>query len=537
MKGKSALMTGVAAVALVLSAQAGVAGKSASDNMSGSSAAMPSGPSNSELASRVQALEDELQADETKMQADHGRLVGLDQDFHYTTWTFDNARPVVNSQDGRFSMAFRVRFQFDSANFMQDSATSLAASAPQAVRDLSSGAVVRRGFFGVEGKAFNDFWYEFRLNGGGSDGGSQGASGVPTAGEGDPLLSLARVAYVGIPHFMINLGVIEPAFMFEGTTSSGQLMFMERPEIDNIAADTFGAADARRGIEVRYQKDSVLMPGDNLVLNVALTGNKTGSAAGHGSGGDEQAQVLDRVSYRFWSDGPSNASIGFSNSNILLSGSAANAGSQAIRFRDRPEIRVDGTRLIDTGALSAKTGNMYAFDAGVNIDNFFLGGEWAQFQVDRLATATAVRDTPTFSGWYLEGSWVITGEPKTYTVSATNNEVGGFGAPRVARPFSFSGESWGAWELAARYSDTDLNWSATRAATGTSSTPGVQAGINGGDEKVITIGLNWYLNNNVKLQFNDLVTSVKKYSAVSHVLANNASQDFNTVGVRLQFTN
>jgi len=75
-------------------------------------------------------------------------------------------------------------------------------------------------------------------------------------------------------------------------------------------------ADARRGVEVRYQKDSALMPGDNLVLNVAFTGNRTGSAAGHGAGGDEQTQLLERVSYRFWSDGPSNASIGFSNSNI-----------------------------------------------------------------------------------------------------------------------------------------------------------------------------------------------------------------------------
>jgi phosphate-selective porin OprO/OprP len=533
MKGKSALMTGVAAAALVLSAQAGLAGKSASDNTSGSSAAtMASGPSNAELAARVQTLEDELQADETKVDADHTRLSTLEQNFNYTTWTFDNARPVVNSGDGRFSMAFRVRFQFDNANFMQDSATTLATNAPQAVRDLSSGAVIRRGFFGVEGKAFKDFWYEFRLNGGGSDGGSQGASGVPTAGEGDPLLSLARVAYLGIPNFMINLGVIEPALMFEGTTSSGQLMFMERPEIDNIAADSFGAADSRRGIEVRYQKDSVLMPGDNLVLNVALTGNKTGSAAGHGSGGDEQAQLLDRVSYRFWSDGPSNASIGFSNSSILYSGNTAGGGSQTIRLRDRPEIRVDGTRLIDTGGIAAKTGNMYAFDGGVNIDNFFLGGEWAQFQVDRLASAKLAPDSPTFSGWYLEGSWVITGEPKTYTVSATNNEVGGFGAPRVASPFSFAGDSWGAWELAARYSDTNLNWKSTTAATATA-----QAGINGGDERVITIGLNWYLNNNVKLQFNDLITNVSKFSAVSHVLANKGSQDFNTVGVRLQFTN
>jgi phosphate-selective porin OprO/OprP len=529
MKGKSALMAGVAAVALVVSAQAGLAAKSASDGTS-NSAAQASGPSNAELAARVQALEDAMQAGETKADTDHGRLSTLEQNFNYTTWTFDNARPVVSSGDGRFSLAFRVRFQFDNANFMQDSAASLAVSAPQAVRDLGSGSVIRRGFFGVEGKAFNDFWYEFRLNGGGSDGGNNG-TGI-TGGEGDPLVSLARVAYTGIDHFMINLGVIEPALMFEGTTSSGQLMFMERPEIDNIAADSFGAADARRGIEVRYQKDSALMPGDNLVLNVAFTGNKTGSANGHGAGGDEQAQLLERVSYRFWSDGPSNASVGFSNSNILYSGNTAGGGSQTIRLRERPEIRVDGTRLIDTGALAAKTGSMMAVDGGVNFQNFFLGGEWAQFQVDRLASGVLAADTPTFSGYYLEASWGLTGEPKSYTVSATNNEVGGFGAPRVASPFSLKGDSWGAWELTARYSDTNLNWNSTTAATATT-----QAGVNGGDERIITLGLNWYLNNNVKLQINDMITSVNKFSSVSHITANNGSQDFNTIGVRLQFSN
>jgi len=535
MQGKSALMAGAAMFALVASAAY------AQNDSSATTAA----PTNAELSARLQALEDEIQANETKQESDHTRLSTLEQNFNYASWTFDNARPVISSGDGRFSMAFRVRFQFDNADFMQDSPATLAANAPLAVKDLSSGTVIRRAFFGVEGKAFKDFWYEFRYNAGGSDGGLNSActvsgaigatcavGSIPTGTEGDGVMSIARVAYVGIPNFMVNFGVIEPALMFEGTTSSGQLMFMERPEIDNIAADTFGAGDARRGVEVRFQKDSVFLPGDNLVLNAAFTGNKTGSAAGHGAGGDEQTQLLDRVSYRFWSDGPSNASIGFSNSNILNSGTAGDGGSTAIRFRDRPEIRVDGTRLIDTGNMSAKHGSMYAFDGGVNFENFFVGGEWATFQVDRMANGVLAADHPSFSGWYLEGSWVITGEPKTYTVSATNNEVGGFGAPKVANPFSLDGESWGAWELTARYSDTNLNWHSTTDVTATT-----QAGINGGDERVILIGLNWYLNNNIKLQFNDMVTKVNRYSGVSHVTANKASQDFNILGIRLQFTN
>jgi phosphate-selective porin OprO/OprP len=307
-------------------------------------------------------------------------------------------------------------------------------------------------------------------------------------------------------------------------------MFLERPQIDNIAADTFGAASNRRGIEVRYQKADAFLPGDNLVINLALTGAQTASANGHGTGGDEQVQLLDRVSYRFWSDGPSNASIGFSNANILNSGTPA--ANTVINLQDRPQIRVDGTRLITTGNIVAQTGTMWAFDGGINIENFFVGGEWAQFQVDRKANGAMAADTPSFSGWYVEGSWILTGETKSYTVTSTNNEVGGFGAPKVANPFSLSGDSWGAWELAARYSNTDLNWNPTRAATSA-----IQAGINGGEERDILVGLNWYLNNNVKFQTNVIFTSIDKFSGVAHTAANNASQDYTTIGIRLQFTN
>src|SRR5262249_47255157 len=48
---------------------------------------------------------------------------------------------------------------------------------------------------------------------------------------------------------------------------------------------------------------------------------------------------------------------------------------------------------------------------------------------------------------------------------------------------------WGAWELAARYSYTDLN-------DGT----GLQR-VEGGIMHGFTAGLNWYLNNALKLQF------------------------------------
>ncbi|MDR3528806.1 MAG: porin [Rhizomicrobium sp.] len=530
MKGKSALLAGVAAIALIASAQAGYAAKKTSDATSdtpATTAATPAGPTNAELAARIQALEDALQTDESKAQGEHTRLSTLEQNFNYTTWTFDNGRPVVNSGDGRFSMAFRVRFQADYASFLQDDPR--AATNTAQFKDLSNGAAVRRAFFGVEGKAFNDFWYEFRYNGGGGGG----------AEAGDPLVSIARVAYTGIPHFRINLGVIEPALMLEGTTSSGQLMFLERPEIENIALDSFGAADARRGIEVAFQYDNMVLPGDNFIWTAAYTGAKTtaagASATGHGNGGDEQSQFLSHLSYRFWSDGASNALVGFDYSTALFTGGTVTS----IAFQDRPEIRVDGTRLIGAtlgtneslGCKNATSGfischaTMLSAHAAGNIENFYLGAEYTNFRDDRYNATTLVFDHPQFSGYMVEGSWILTGETKGYSVNATNNEIGGYGSPKVASPFSLAGDSWGAFELVARYSFTNLDWNRGTATYG----------VAGGREGIVDLGLNWYLNNEVKIQLHDSIVHVNKLNAAAGVTQ--IGQDLNIVGIRLQFSN
>jgi len=63
------------------------------------------------------------------------------------------------------------------------------------------------------------------------------------------------------------------------------------------------------------------------------------------------------------------------------------------------------------------------------------------------------------------------------------------------------------------------------------------AGITGGDERIVTLGVNWYLNRNVKLQVNDMIVKVKRSSSPSPTNFNNMSQDLNILGVRLAFAN
>ena len=143
-------------------------------------------------------------------------------------------------------------------------------------------------------------------------------------------------------------------------------------------------------------------------------------------------------------------------------------------------------------------------------------------------------DHPTFHGWTIGASWIITGETKTYTANGIAETQAGFGAPVPSSPFSLAGDSWGTWELAVRYSDTDLNWHQTQAAVTNTTGTSQLAGIIGGEERVVALGVNWYFNRNVRLMLDDNIVSVKKGVAAN---LTRDSQDINVLGLRLQFAN
>src|SRR5258706_6707879 len=103
---------------------------------------------NQPLEERVKALEEKLEQTNEQKAADdqevRTRLSTLEQQFADTVWTFDNARPTVQSADGRFLMSLRARIQFDTALFNQKSNIN---SSNAQFKDLASGSIVRRFYF------------------------------------------------------------------------------------------------------------------------------------------------------------------------------------------------------------------------------------------------------------------------------------------------------------------------------------------------------------------------------------------------------
>jgi phosphate-selective porin OprO/OprP len=88
-------------------------------------------------------------------------------------------------------------------------------------------------------------------------------------------------------------------------------------------------------------------------------------------------------------------------------------------------------------------------------------------------------------GWYAQVGWVLTGDDKS----------DGLGSPK--RPFLQGGP--GAIEVAARVER--LTFDSTGAGEVASSSPRAEV-IVGNRNRILTVGLNWYLNRWVKVQFN-----------------------------------
>ncbi len=466
-------------------------------------------PSYQELLERVERLEQQAgereaaggEISEKDVWQDE-KIAELSEGAKAVSWTFDNLRPTIKTGDGRFSMALRARAMFDTATFKQK---NFGPGVITAEKDLGAGSVVRRARFGFDGTAWRDFKYEFLWEFGGS--------GAEAAG-----LYQSSLTYAGIPNFSVTVGVFKPKFSFSENTSSNDIAIIERPGIVNTVVSGFGAGSSRRAIELQFQKTNALYGGDNIMIAGAFTGDAVGTA--HGT--DESSHILGRAAYRFYSDPDMDVQVGASGSRIMN----VRGGTDSIQLRERPNIRVDGGRLSDTAALPALGGYAFGFEGVARWRNVMLYGEWYKMGINR--SAVGVPD-PDFGGWYVEGSWILTGERKTYSPAGAV-----FNNPKVVVPVSYNSPGWGAWELTARYDVDDLNF---REGVVGAATP--FGGVRGGRQEAITAGLNWYLNNNVRMLFNYIHVDIDRIHTTGGggVANGDRSQDVDIFGLRFHIYN
>ncbi len=113
----------------------------------------------------------------------------------------------------------------------------------------------------------------------------------------------------------------------------------------------------------------------------------------------------------------------------------------------------------------------------------------------RLALGTAAANPFQNNAWEVTSGWVLTGEDASY------NGI----TPR--HPFNLHGGGWGAWQIAARYAQLNVDDSIFN--------DGLAAKGSATSANAWSVGLNWYLNRNVRFNLSYSHTTFSLFNGLS----------------------
>ena len=437
--------------------------------------------------------------------------------------TMPNNRPTICTADEANCVAITGRVHYDIGGY--DYRPNTAATVPQ---KLDSGENVRRARIGIAGKFFNDWNFALIYDfGGSSDGfGGTGAAGATPVGflpgGGTSGIENAYISYTGLKPFggkmAIEAGVMDIAWTMDESMSSNDIPFMERASV-GIIAQNIAAGDFRSAAGARWFNDV-------FYAGAYVTGPTTGAIHSASSvsppGTSEQYGATARVAGQIVSGNDYSVHLGGDAQWLIQPPRNLIANTQTLALSDRPELRIDPTTLISTGAIANVSGaQVYGVEAAATYGSLFLQGEYYWFNIERNAnTGVPIVGAPSlkFQGGYAEAAYVLTGESRKY-----NPGNAAYAGVKPDHPFSIDGGGWGAWEIAGRYSTVDLN-DQIAAATG----------IAGGRQTVYTLALNWYVNGNVRFMLDYLHGNVSKQTLPPAAFANTGS-NFDAVAMRTQF--
>jgi phosphate-selective porin OprO/OprP len=437
-----------------------------------------------------------------------------------------NGKMAMATADGRFTANVRAIIMFDAGKYFQKDNLPAVTTA----RDLNDGTNFRRARFGVDGKLFKDFDYTIIYEFGGSGGEDAGH------------IQEIWAQYTGWKPWKIRLGAFEPNIGFEAAESTAQMMLMERPSPAEVARNV-AAGDSRSALEI--YGNGLWGAGDSGIatrwfVSGAVTGNTVGTINSTGSSTaqpfDEQTAIIGRFALAPFSSNDWQLHFGVNGQYVFMpndtTGPAGGLNPRyLVQLRDRPELRLDGTRLVDTGAIDSRHVSVIGGEFAATIRNFAMESEYFGYHIDRRnATNPAITPgNPDFHGWYVQGAWVLTGEPRPY-----NPAEGRLDAPKMNYNWNPAAGTWGAWELVARYSDLDLNYHDCGAGKAIPGTPGAPCfdAIRGGEQKITTFGVNWYLNPDMRFMLDYQHVDVNRFNSAGAQVG----QTYNAVAMRAQLT-
>jgi phosphate-selective porin OprO/OprP len=178
------------------------------------------------------------------------------------------------------------------------------------------------------------------------------------------------------------------------------------------------------------------------------------------------------------------------------------------------------------GELSTVTGfDWFVGDGSLNGQRTRYGAEFmwyagpVHFNAEWLRVEQEVEDGPSVNvpvtAWYIEGGVVLTGEDATVKAVKPKN------------PFDPRNGKWGAVEICVRYSNADVGENAWTVLG--------MAGDHGRSADELAVCLNWFLNNNVKVQVMYDHTTIALYDGPSEGMPPSLTDDAIMFRFQLKF--
>jgi phosphate-selective porin OprO/OprP len=416
----------------------------------------------------------------------------------------------------------------------------------------------------VEGKAFRFWSYRLQYDFAGSNTftASGGSTTTPLGGMRDAYLALAHPALAVVPFssdpLVLQVGNFYEPFGLERINSKKYVDFIERA----LPSDAFGPSrhigfaafahgsnwTAKAGVFTTSLEDKALSPAAGIPVPFGVP-TKAGWVA---TGGGQYFDITGRVTYAPIKEEDRLLHIGGSGRFHRPNDSTAANDDRVLALGSniRTEANILGENLLGTTDLSCgaapsyngavgtalvagkcvKTVVGYGAELAAAYGPFSVQAEYLGAHYERNPNALAFANASgvfapggsslDFNGYYVYATWYLTGESRAASYRVDNlGAPATFGQIKIKHPWSAGG--WGAWELAARFSEVNLNNgpfqgsyyqnlialapnAATRMAV-------ANAGVLGGREENVTVGLNWYPDTGVRIMAN--WTRVLKLSA------------------------
>lgn len=378
------------------------------------------------------------------------------QNFQATVDMSDGLKIV--SGDKNFSAQIGAMLQLDGVNYSSDIKDA-------AGRDLANaGSEFRRARLSLSGTLYNSWDYKTEID---FANGSQLIDGYVTY----------RGFKTSTP-IQLTFGHFKIPFSQESLAADKGLTFMER-SLPNAF------------LNPRAPGAMISAGKDNWSSAFMLYGEQISSAASAVS--DEGGGAAFRTTWAPFIGPGKTIHLGFSlasrvpSQNNTASSNTPVAYSDSVRFRSKPESNIIETRLVDTGNIvNAERTDLWGLELGGSFKTLGFNAEYIDTAVHRKNNLDDIH----FSGWFAQTSWSITGEQRTY-----KGDKGLFDGIKPAKGIDQGGI--GAWDMAVRLSEIDL-------------TDGdlvlrnklMLPEINGGKQRDLTLALNTYLNQYVRVSFN-----------------------------------